>query len=98
MIIVSQERDTVVNFDNVQAINIHMQNRNEICAWFDSNENNRNSVLLGTYENEERCKEVLHEMFNYLTAANIFSGSIDTQKAMAYAAVQQYKVYAMPEK
>ena len=98
MIIVSQERDTVVNFDNVQAINIHMQNKNEICAWFDTNECNRNSVLLGTYENEERCKAILREMVEHLMNSKKINGLLKTDEAIAYALCTHHRIYCMPEK
>lgn len=62
MFILCQKKDTIVNLKKVQAINIHLQNRKEVCAWFDVNENNKNSVLLGVYETEERAKEVLEEI------------------------------------
>ena len=62
MLILCQKKDTIVNLEKVQAINIHLQNRKEVCAWFDVNENNRNSVLLGKYYTEERAKEVLQEI------------------------------------
>lgn len=97
MIIVSQEKDTVVNFDNVQAVNIHMQTKNEICAWFDSNENNRNGVLLGRYENEERCKEILQEMIEHLLNSKKLNGVLKTDEAMAYALCTHHRIYCMPE-
>lgn len=61
MIIVSQDKEVIVNFNNVQAINVHMQNKKQVAAWFSCNENNRNNVLLGEYATEERAKEVLEE-------------------------------------
>lgn len=62
MLILCQQRDTIVNLDKVQALNVHLENRREVCAWFDVNETNRNSVLLGKYNTESRATEVLQEI------------------------------------
>ena len=59
MLILCQKKDTIVNLEKVQAINIHLQNRKEVCAWFDVNENNRNYVNT----NLNNCfKEVFRNM------------------------------------
>ena len=86
MFILCQKKDTIVNLKKVQAINIHLQNRKEVCAWFNVNENYKNSVLLGVYETEERAKEVLQEIIKAYKG-NIF-----------YMGIENKVVYEMPEK
>lgn len=90
MLILCQKKDTIVNLEKVQAINIHLQNRKEVCAWFDVNENNRNSVLLGVYDTEERAKEVLQEIIEKYKESGIVK--IDNLQ------VENKIVYEMPEK
>lgn len=90
MLILCQKKDTIVNLEKVQAINIHLQNRKEVCAWFDVNENNRNSVLLGVYDTEERAKEVLQEIIEKYKESGIVK--IDNLQA------ENKIVYEMPEK
>lgn len=89
MFILCQKKDTIVNLEKVQAINIHLQNRKEVCAWFDVNENNRNSVLLGKYYTEERAKEVLKEIIEKYKEENY---------AMIESMAKAQLVYEMPEK
>lgn len=89
MLILCQKKDTIVNLEKVQAINIHLQNRKEVCVWFDVNENNRNSVLLGKYYTEERAKEVLKEIIEKYKEENY---------AMIESMAKAQLVYEMPEK
>lgn len=58
MIIVSQDRDILVNFDNVESIWIYSdeKSRFSIEATADTNS------TLGYYKTEERAKEVLNEI------------------------------------
>lgn len=62
MIIVSQNKKKVINFDNIQYINI-FQNQ----LWAGNIPNNQLGdfdTVLGTYKTEERAKEVLEEIVN----------------------------------
>ena len=58
MIIVSQDRDLIINFDNVIVIGIAQNNSKEI----DSITVDKEEQYLGEYETEERAKEVLQEI------------------------------------
>lgn len=60
MIIVSQEKDEIVNFDKIESIWISTdgEGRFTIEATADTNS------TLGRYETEERAKEVLQEIIN----------------------------------
>ena len=58
MIIVSQDEDLIVNFDNVTVIGIAQNNSKEI----DSITVNGEEQYLGEYATEERAKEVLIEI------------------------------------
>lgn len=58
MIIVSQDRDLIINFDNVTVIGIAQNNSKEI----DSITVDKKEQYLGEYKTEERAKEVLQEI------------------------------------
>lgn len=58
MIIVSQDRDLIINFDNVTVIGIAQNNSKEI----DSITVDKEEQYLGEYKTEERAKEVLQEI------------------------------------
>ncbi|MCI8621349.1 MAG: hypothetical protein HFJ50_06475 [Clostridia bacterium] len=72
MLIVSQDKRSIVNLEQVAIININRSDLREIEAFFDCNEDNQNSILLGKYATEERAKEVLQEIINcYLGEAMV---------------------------
>lgn len=68
MIIVSQDRDKIVNFDNVEAVYIQDDEKENFikCIATDGLD-----VDLGKYNTEERAKEVLQEIVRYYAVANI---------------------------
>lgn len=59
MIIVSQDREDIINFDNVKMIN---REENKISV--DSNFGRGDFYCIAKYETEERAKEVLQEIVN----------------------------------
>lgn len=70
MIIVSQDKETIVNFDNVLKIYIEIIERN---IWITARQKDRD-VILAEYKTKERAKEVLQEIVeNY--RKNIIHGS-----------------------
>lgn len=71
MIIVSQDKENIVNFEKVNIININQLNKKQIGAWFSCNEKEENNVLLGEYATKVRAKEVLQEIINYASVSEI---------------------------
>lgn len=74
MIIVSQDKCTIVNFNNIQNIRIepygtHIKGK-KIYKIFAGNFEGY-ATELGTYDTEERAKEVLQEIVRYYAVANI---------------------------
>lgn len=87
MIIVSQDKDNVINYDNVKSL------------WIDDNVLDKTNTtfyinadddFLGEYETEERAKEVLQEIINAYLDCNV-------QNASAKYAYVKNKVFEMPE-
>lgn len=63
MIIVSQDKDNIVNFDNVVSIGIEDFDLNDKNCWQRiTAETLGTAVVLGDYKTEERAKEVLREI------------------------------------
>lgn len=81
MIIVSQDRDLIINFDNVTVIGIAQNNSKEI----DSITVDKEEQYLGEYKTEERAKEVLAEIINMYKFNR------------CEAVGQKNKIYKMPE-
>lgn len=97
MIIISQAKETILNFKNVQEIRIeeygtHVKGK-KIYKIFSGNFEGY-ATLLGTYETKERAKEVLQE---------IVEAYVDSKKSKEAQAVFEYSVipsnayYEMPK-
>ena len=82
MIIVSQYKDVILNFDNVSLIAIGDEETNRRIY---ANCNNDDVLKLGVYESEERAKEVLQEIITAYTGDGIVES-------------EGYVCYEMPEK
>ena len=66
MIIVSQDRDNIVNFDNVVSVGIEDFDLNDKnCFQRITAETLGTSVFLGDYKSEERATEVLKQITKY---------------------------------
>ena len=66
MLIISQDKSEIINFDKVQ--NIYVSGR-FISLNFELN----NNEVIGTYETEERAKEVLKEILEAYKNCNYYS-------------------------
>ena len=97
MIIVSQDRNSIVNFDNVEIIGIDRNNKKQIACGF-----TEGSMSLGEYATEERAKEVLQEIIAVHQASKMFMATkgVLTQEEMCKAMIEQGKSifkYEMPK-
>jgi hypothetical protein len=92
MIIVSQGKDELVNFDRIESIWIDVEEgRVTIEATADTNS------TLGTYSTEERAKEVLQGIINaYEKAGNIAFETSEDERLMRLK--HNSSVFEMPEK
>ena len=87
MIIVSQDKDTIINHDNVQLLWINKNILNETIKTFYIYADHD---FLGEYKTEERAKEVLQEIINAYLDCN-------EQNHLAEFAYVKNKVFEMPE-
>lgn len=62
MIIVSQDRRMIINFDNIVGIVIRKNTDENLYQVQCKSENEKNKRILGKYKTEERAKEVLQEI------------------------------------
>lgn len=89
MIIVSQDKDLIVNFDNVTVIGIAQSNSKEI----DSITVNGEEQYLAEYKTKERAKEVLQMIIKeYKKVLTTFNRGTGQQRFYDLP-----KVYYMPE-
>lgn len=100
MIILGQDKDLIVNFDNVSSIEVNDVWDNKPGQILKANDVLGRRHTLGYYKNEERAKEVLREIANeyskYLELRGgpaVFQGEIDIQPNIFNIP----KVYEMPE-
>lgn len=98
MIIVSQDKEVIVNFNNVENIWIYNPLENNEGKFEIRAETHSNNMFIGAYKTEERAKEVLGEIINIYKATEAFkvvSGRIlDSTGAVA---INKGFVYEMPE-
>lgn len=76
MIIISQERDTIANYDNIVYIRTKtglksLPNGEQTkCCYIDAFYSDDNYIILGSYSTEKRAKEVLKDLT--FTSAKIY--------------------------
>lgn len=102
MVIVSQEKDGIINFDNILVIRLSTD--------FETNKKNIIYVDcvgdehfgIGKYDTEERAKEVLEEILEYRSMFEFFKYvTDDVQEKMADDFIKDnviFNTYEMPEK
>lgn len=90
MIIISQDKDVIVNFDNVENIWINNPLENNDGKFEIRAESYSNNMVIGEYETEKRAKEVLQDITNtYLIIGYTFE-ELNGSK-------QRLPIYKMPE-
>lgn len=99
MLILSQNRDVVVNMNNTHSLSVYMTDgKFVILAWFGTSEND--FWRIGDYETEDRAKETIREIWQkygeYLHRTGgpaIFRGTSAVDEAFWVLP----KIYEMPE-
>ncbi len=97
MIILSQNKKTIINFKNVTGITIieiidevdDTRKEKEFLIGADTNGAESQCFELGSYRTEERAKEILEDIINKLAETN--SNSLNKEHLIAE------KIYLMPE-
>ena len=102
MIIVNQNREAILNFDNIQNIRIeeygtHVKGK-KIYKIYSGNFEGY-ATLLGTYETKERAKEVLQEItIAYANITMIMIPKIEINKNIPSMEIFKNICYKMPKK
>ncbi len=91
MIIVSQDRDLIINFDNVTVIGIAQNNSKEI----DSITVDKEEQYLGEYKTEERAKEVLQEIVKTYVLTEQYK--VEDERTRIKLMMEGILLYEMPE-
>lgn len=92
MIIISQERDTMINFDSTCAIRLYsVSGVTEV--FVDTYLND--SDLIATYKTEERAKEVLEELISFYRSADK-TEDMYADDAMAQIMMRDKAAFYMP--
>lgn len=88
MIILSQKGETIINFRNINYIDLDVQDK-EIYASLSNNED----VFLGEYKTEERAKEVLQDILVKYSTYEEIQNEVNDVIGIA----EKPKVYVMPK-
>ena len=94
MIIVSQDKKEVINFENILSVKLFHDDEDNECLYeiyTTVNAPGDNYILLGEYNTEERAMEVLKEIIDLYATFELENGEI------AYRVVNLPKVYEMPK-
>lgn len=111
MIIVSQDRDIISNFNNINTITIREHSLSDITdkkdykiITYDNTyrSSDNYSDVLGTYKTEERAKEILQEITNAYSDFNYYKSIIDSKEQIRkgikiYQKYRTLDVYEMPK-
>lgn len=89
MLIVSQNKDAIINFDNIANLVVIENNIASIC-----NVEETTGITIAEYKNEERAKEVLQEITQEFKKV----ARVDEQGKGKPRFYNIPKVYEMPEK
>lgn len=95
MIIVSQEKDVILNFDNAGLIAIDDEETNKRIY---ASCNNDDVLKLGVYESNERAKKVLQEIINTYEKTQYYKYGFEKDKEYIYEIADNLFKYEMPEK
>ena len=100
MIIVSQDRETIINTNNIQGIEITLRTDGR---WIIGTFGESNGTVLGIYEKRERAKEILQEIENSIGMTEMFNVISDTEvqkQILENIEKEKYTIsrYAMPRK
>lgn len=91
MIIVSQDRRMIINFENIVGVLIRKNVKEDIYQIQCKSENEKNARIIGKYKTEERAKEILQEIYEFYEIAKRFECSsnngvtIFTEPRFAYS-------------
>lgn len=96
MIIVSQDKDVIINFDNVEDLWINNPLENDNGNFEIRAETHSNNINIGEYQTIERAKEVLKEIIEQFTVSKIENSNYEY--ADLVMKVKKLSAYEMPEK
>lgn len=92
MIILSQDKKEIINFDNVNLIRV--RNDGSIVTYDNTyNEQTGVSSVLGKYETEKRAKEILREILWEFGASDMNYAAFETTDLL----FKKMAMYQMPE-
>lgn len=93
MIILNQNRDTIINFDNVNKIGLQC---NGTIVMFNNSYDPQNdcSDILGRYESKERAKEVLEEIIKTYVLTEQYK--VEDERTRINLMMEGILLYEMP--
>ena len=96
MIIVSQDKTRIINFNKVEILGININDNTEVGCDF-----NNGKVILGKYRTEERAKEVLQEIIRTKSNFEYYKCTDESERneldPFMKTKYNFFNVYEMPE-
>ena len=102
MIIVSQDKETIVNFDNIVTLCVIRDCISEEKGLdgynIDYSTNDEINIVIATYKTEERAKEVLQEIINNYSNSQIVKlPNMRYEEFISSEQLAKFMCYEMPE-
>lgn len=96
MIIISQNKEKIINFDNIVEIKIndYYYNGTKFMLLAEINEI---GIPIGQYSSMERAKEVLDEIIKFYTRTDLEKQEWDVDEVIAITLLRDKGVFYMPE-
>lgn len=97
MIIVSQDKRMIINFENIVGIVIRKNTNENIYQIQCKSENEKSCRIIGKYATEERAKEVLNSIVEFYSREDYGENKFDPIAAIGLILARQQSRYIMPE-
>lgn len=98
MIIINQDKTSIVNFDNISSIQIDPAFGNVGCIEINAVSESGDLYELGIYETEERAKQILQEIKTMYACSEMLKiPSVEPTKAVSGLDLMTAFIYEMPK-
>jgi hypothetical protein len=97
MIIVSQDKKMIINFENISGIVIRKNTDERVYQIQCKSEGEKKCRIIGKYETEERAKEVLNDIAEFYSREDYGGKRFEPVVGIALTLARKRARYVMPE-
>lgn len=97
MIIVSQDKKMIINFENISGIVIRKNTNERVYQIQCKSEDEKKCRIIGKYETEERAKEVLNDIVKFYSREDYGEDRFEPSVGIGLILARERAKYVMPE-